>query len=100
MRVMILKGCGFFCLQLEASCLQWSFVTHIVLQLTILAFLLTLGLAYSFSFFTCNCSFFAYNGKVRLIRALRDCEQRSLTESKKAPTVSKKASPILKRMVH
>ena len=28
-----------------------------------------------------------------LIRALRDCQQRSLTVSKKAPTVSKKASP-------
>ena len=22
------KGCGFFCLQLEASCLQWSFFTY------------------------------------------------------------------------
>ena len=33
-------GCGFFCLQLEASCLQWSFFC---LQLTILAFLLTVG---------------------------------------------------------
>ena len=28
-----------------------------------------------------------------LIRTLRDCKQRSLTVSKKAPTVSKKASP-------
>ena len=33
--------------------------------------------AYSFSFFTYNWSFFAYNGKVRPIRALRDCKQRS-----------------------
>ena len=48
---------------------------------------------YSFSFFTCNWSFFAYSGKVRLIRALRDCLQRSSTVSKKAPTVSEKASP-------
>ena len=32
---------------------------------------------------------------MRLIRALRDCKQRSLTVSKKAPSVSKKASPIL-----
>ena len=32
---------------------------------------------------------------MRLIRALRDCKQRSLTVSKKALTVSKKASPIL-----
>ena len=37
---------------------------------------------------------FAYSGKVRLIRALRDCKQRSLTVSKKAPTVSTKASPV------
>ena len=49
--------------------------------------------AYSFSFFTYSSSFFAYNGKVRLIRALRDCNQRNFTISKKAPTVSKKASP-------
>ena len=48
--------------------------------------------AYSFSFFTYNWSFFAYSGKVRLIRALSDCKQRSLTVSKKAPAVSKKAS--------
>ena len=49
--------------------------------------------AYSFSFFTYNWSFFAYSGKVHLISALRDCKQRSLTVSKKAPTVSRKASP-------
>ena len=49
--------------------------------------------AYSFSFSTYSWSFFAYGGKARLIRALRDCKQRSLTVSKKAPTVSKKASP-------
>ena len=48
--------------------------------------------AYNFSFFTYNWSFFAYSRKVRLIRALRDCKQWSLTVSKKAPTVSKKAS--------
>ena len=49
--------------------------------------------AYSFSFLTYSWSFFAYSGKMHLIRALRDCKQRSLTVSKKAPTVSKKASP-------
>ena len=49
--------------------------------------------AYNFSFLTHNWSFFAYSWKARLIRALRDCKQRSLTVSKKAPTVSKKASP-------
>ena len=69
---------GSFLLTVELLCLQ----------LTILAFLLT-SLAFTYSW-----SSFAYNGKVRLIRALRDCKQRSLTVSKKAPTVSKKASPI------
>ena len=49
---------------------------------------------YSFSFFNCNWSFFAYNGKVRLISALRDCKQRSLTESKKGPTGSKLSGPV------
>ena len=48
---------------------------------------------YNFSFFTCSWSCFGYSGKVRLISALRDCKQRSLTVSKKAPTASKKASP-------
>ena len=80
-----------FCLQLEASCLQWSFI------LTVDNFsFFTYNwnfFAYSFSVFTYSWSFFAYSGKVRLIRALRDCKQRSLTVSKKAPTVSKKASP-------
>ena len=50
--------------------------------------------AYGFSFFTYSWSFFAHNGKVRLISALRDCKPRSLTVSEKAPTVSKKASPV------
>ena len=50
--------------------------------------------AYRFSFFTWSWSFFAYSGKVRLIRALRDCKQGSLTVSTKAPTLSKKASPF------
>ena len=39
--------------------------------------------AYSFSFFTYSWSFFAYSGKVRVIRALKDCKQRSLTVSTK-----------------
>ena len=66
------------------------------LQLTILAFLLTVGafVAHGFSFFTYSWSFFAYSGKMHLIRALRDCKQRSLTVSKKAPTVIQKASPL------
>ena len=67
------------------------------LRLTILAFFTYNWsfFAYSLSFLTYNSSSFAYNGKVRLIRALRDCKQRSLTVSKKASTVSKKASPFL-----
>ena len=58
-----------------------------------------------------GCGFFAYSGKlfylqselfclqweVRLISALRGCKQRSLTVSKKNPTVSKKASPQKKQ---
>ena len=35
---------------------------------------------------------------MRLIRALRDCKQRSLTVSKKAPTVSKKSSPTFNKL--
>ena len=66
------------------------------LQLTILAFSLTVGasLLTALAFFTYSWNFFAYSGKVRLIRALRDYRQRSLTVGKKAPTVSKKASPF------
>ena len=50
------------------------------------AFLLTIDnftlFAYSVSFSAYSWSFFAYSGKV--IRALRDCKQRSLTVSKKS----------------
>ena len=49
---------------------------------------------YNFSFLTYSWSFSAYSGKVRLISALGDCKQRSLTVSKKAPTVSKKLPPF------
>ena len=65
------------------------------LQLTILAFLLTIGAFWltASAFLLTVGAFFAYSGKVRPIRALRDCKQRSLTVSKKAPTVSKTASP-------
>ena len=61
------------------------------LQLTISAFLLTVGafLLTSLAFLLTVGTFVAYSGKMRLIVALRDCEQRSLTVSKKAPTVSK-----------
>ena len=82
------KRMQLFCLQLEASCLQWSCFTYNSLLLTVGALLLTV-LASLLIFG----AFFAYSGKVRLIRALRDCKQRSLTVSKKAPTVSKKLPP-------
>ena len=78
-----------FCLQLEAFCLQWSFLLTID-NFSFFAYTWSF-FAYSFSFFTYSWSFFAYSGKVLPIRALRDCKQRSLTVSKKAPTVSKRA---------
>ena len=73
---------GSFLLTVELFYLQFSFFTYS-----------WSFFAYSFSFLAYSWSFFAYNAKVRLIRALRDCKQRSLTVSKKAPTVSEKASP-------
>ena len=71
-------GCGFFAY-------SWKLPAYSG------AVLLTVD---NFSFFAYSWSFLAYSGKVRLIRALRDCKQRSSTASKKAPTVSKKASPF------
>ena len=55
------------------------------LQLTSLAFFTYNWsfFAYSFSFLLTVGAFFAYSGKVRLIRALWDCKQRSLVVSKK-----------------
>ena len=47
----------------------------------------------AFSLLTYSCSFVAYSGKVRLIRSLRDCKQRSSNVSKRAPTESKKKLP-------
>ena len=95
------ESCAFVPFSLDAAFL----LTVGSFLLTVGAFLLTVDnfsffayswsfFAYSFSFFTYSWSFFASNGKVRLIRALRDCKQRSLTVRKKAPTVSKKASPF------
>ena len=71
-------GCGFFAY-------SWKLPAYSG------AFLLTVD---NSSFFTYNWSFFAYSGKVHLIRALRDCKKRSLTVSRKAPTVSRIASPM------
>ena len=92
--VYILHGCGIFAY-------NWKLPAYSG------AFLLTIDkfsyFAYSWSFFAYNFTFlairaFAYNGKMRLMRALRDWKQRSITVSKKTPTVSKKASPILYSM--
>ena len=74
------------CLQLEASCLQWSFL--LTVDNSSFSTHIWSSSAYNFSF----C---AYSGKMRRIQALRDCKQRSSTVSKKAPTVSKKASPLI-----
>ena len=76
-------------LQLDAAFLLpiGSFLLTIELsysQLTTLAFLLTMG-AWSptnLAILLTIGAFFAYNGKVRLISALRDRKQRSLTVSK------------------
>ena len=85
------NGCGFFAYSWKLPSYSGAFY----LQLTILASLTYSWsfFAYSFSFFAYSWSFFAYSGKLRLIRTLKDCKQRSLTVSKKTPTVSKKASP-------
>ena len=78
-----------FCLQLEASCLQWSFLLTVdnfsffTYNFSVFAYNFSV-FAYNFSFFAYSWSFFAYSGKVPLIRALRDCKQRSLTVSKKS----------------
>ena len=81
------SGCGFFAYSCKLPAYSGAFlltVDKFSFLLTVGAFLLTV-----LAFLLTVWSFFAYSGKVRLIRALRDCKQRSLTVSKKAPTVSK-----------
>ena len=64
------------------------------LQLTILAFLLTvLGFSLTVGAFLLTIEVFVYSGHLGVIRALRDCKQRSSTVSKKTPIVSRNASP-------
>ena len=65
---------GSFLLTVELFCLQ---LTNLAFILTVGAFLLTI-----LALFLTVGAFLTYNGKVRLIRALRDCKQRSLTVSK------------------
>ena len=67
------------------------------LQLTILAFLLTVG-ACLLTILACLPTVGAFLltvGKVRLIRALRDCKQRSLTVSKKSSNCKQRSFPRL-----
>ena len=91
------KGCGFFAYSWKLPTYSWAFL--LTVDNSSFSTYSWSFFTYNFSFFAHSWSFFAYNGKVRLIRALRDCEQRSWTVSKKAPTVSKKASPHAKGVV-
>ena len=84
-------GCGFFAYSWKLPAYSGAFLLTVD-NFSFFAYSWSF-FAHSFSFFTYSWSFFAYNGKVRLMRALRGCKQRSSTVSKKAPTVSKKASP-------
>ena len=85
-------GCGFFAYNWKLPAYSGAFLLTID-NFSFCAYNWSF-FAHNFSFFACSWSIFAYSGNVRLIRALRDCKQRSLTVSKKAPTVSKKTSPI------
>ena len=60
---------GSFLLTVELFYLQLAIKNIFAFSLTVGAFF-----AYNFSFFTYSSSFFTYSGKVRLIRALRDCK--------------------------
>ena len=86
------SGCGFFAYSWKLPAYSGAFLLTVD-NFSFFTYSWSF-LAYSFSFFTYSWSFLAYSGRVRLIRAFRDCKQRSLTVSKKAPTVSKKASPL------
>ena len=88
-------GCGFFAYSWKLPAYSGAFLLTVD-NLSFFTYNCSF-FAYNFSFFTYSWSFFAYGGKVRLIRALRDCKQRSLTVSKKAATGSKKASPFQMR---
>ena len=90
-RASIISGCGFFAYSWKLPAYSGAFSLTLD-NFSFFAYSWSF-FAYSFSFFTYSWSLFAYSGTVRLIRALRDCKQRTLTVSKKARTVSKKASP-------
>ena len=75
------RGCSFFAYNWKLPAYSGAFL----LTVDNLSFF-----TYSWSFLAYSWSFLAYSG-----RALRDCKQRSLTVSKKAPTVSNKNFPTL-----
>ena len=87
------KGCGLFAYSWKLPAYSGAFL-HTIDHFSFFAYNLSF-FACKFSYFAYNWSFFAYSGIVRLIRALRNRKPRSLTVSKKAPTVSKKASPMI-----
>ena len=86
------NGCGFFADSWKLPAYSGAFLLTVD-NFSFFAYSWSF-FVYSFSFFSYSWSFLAYSGKVCQIRALRDCKQRSLTVSKKAPTVNKKASPF------
>ena len=89
--IMAISGCSFFAYSWKLPAYSGAFLLTVD-NFSFFTYNWSFS-AYSFSSFACSWSFFVYSGKVRLIRALRDCKQRSLTVSKKAPTVSKRSFP-------
>ena len=71
-----------FCLLLEASCLQWSFIPTID-NFSFFTYNWSF-FAYNFSFFGYSWSFSAYNGKVRLIKGLKGLQAKKLNCKQKA----------------
>ena len=72
----VLLAVGSFLLTVELFCLQLTILVIFTYSWSFFA--------YSFSFLPYSWSFLAYSGKVLLIRALRDCKQRSLTCKQKS----------------
>ena len=72
-------GCGFFAYNWKLP----AYSGGLLLMVDNLSFFTYSFFVHNFSFFTYNWSSFAYSGKVCLIRALRDCKQRSFTVGRK-----------------
>ena len=92
------EGCSFFACSWRLPAYNGAFLLTVD-NFSFFAYSWSFFFTYSFSFFTYSWSFFAYSGEVCLISTLRDCKQRSLTVSKKAPIVSKKATPTVEEVV-